>query len=115
MSAQSILAYLMYGNAETWVALKGNDPVGVVVFMELGPPYYSTGICPYFYMQDKDQELIKQMYEKFTDFLKQKKLKYWTFNTNIKKLGEHFKEKLKGLDMETMRTGFVYTGRRKIK
>ena len=115
ISAQSMFSYLLYSGAETWVALKNNNPIGFVTFQVLGPPYYSTGTWPFFYMQDKDPELTEQMYGKFVEFLQNHKLLYCTFNTQIKKLGEHFKEKLKGFDIEILKVGHVYTGKRIIR
>jgi len=114
MSAQSIFAYLLYGSAETWVALKENKPIGFAVFQELGPPHYSSGTCPFVYMQEKDKELIGQLYEKFTDFLIKHKLKYFSYHSQNKKLGEHFKGKLKEHDLETIKSEHLYIGKRKI-
>jgi len=114
MSAQSIFAYLLYGKSETWVALKEKKPIGFAVFQELGPPHYSTGMCPFVYMQEKDQELMDKMYEQFLDFLTNHKLKYFSYHSQNKKLGEHFKAKLKEYELETIKSEYLYIGKRKI-
>lgn len=114
MSAQSIFAYLLYGNAETWVALKENKPIGFIVFQELGPPNYSTAVCPFIYMQEKDKDLTEQMYEKFADFLSEKKLKYFGYHSQNKKLGEHFKGKWQQYGLDVIKSEYLYIGKRKV-
>jgi len=117
VTAHSLMAYFLYGisgGVELWAAMKDDNCVGLISFQNLGAPHYSTGACTYFYMKEKDKELTDGMYQKFVDFLRHNKLKYYSFHAQNKKLGMHFKEVIKELGLSTTHNEYLYIGKRKI-
>ena len=118
VSAHSLMSYfiagIQSGTLEVWVALKDNKPVGFTSFCVLGWPHYSTGMCNYIFMQEKDAELTEQLYAKFPEFLKKNKLKYFAFHSQTKKLGEHFAQKWQTYGLKVLKTEYLHTGKRKI-
>lgn len=114
MSAHSIMSYFLYGNIELWAAIKDEKPIGFTCFQMAGPPYYSTGIRNFIFMKEKDEELVRKLYETFSNFLKKNTLKYFMFHSQNKKLGMHFQRELEQFGLETLKSEYIHIGKRKI-
>lgn len=117
MTPHSIMSYILYSpNIEIWGAIKDdNEPIGFIIFQELGPPYVSTGHAGFLYMKDKNRKMTDSLIAKFLDFLKVRKLLYWNFSTSFERLGQHFIKKLKEMEgMTLLNQSYTYQGRRKI-
>jgi len=117
ITAHSVMAYILYGQGvEVWGAVKeDNEPMGFIVFQQLGPPYVSTGHAGFFYMKDKDSKARDALISKFFDFLKANKLLYWNFSTHFERLAQHFLKKAKEFEEITLLSqSYTYQGRRRI-
>ena len=117
MTAHSIMSYVLYNpGIEVWGAIKeDNEPIGFIIFEQLGPPYVSTGYGGFLYMKDKNRKVTDNLIAKFLDFLKTRQLLYWNFSTHFERLGQHFIKKLKDMEgMTFLNQSYIYQGRRKI-
>ena len=115
ISAHSLMAYFLYGEGlEIWAALKNSQLIGFVCFQIAGPPYYSTGVRNFIYMKEKDEELSQQLSDKFEDFLKRHRFKYFMYHSQDKKVGDHFATKLGKIGLERLKSEYIHTGKRKI-
>lgn len=117
MSAHSLLSYFLYGlngGVELWEAIRDGKCIGFISFHMLAAPYYSTGACTFVYMKEKDEELVQQLYEKFPEFLKKNNLKYFKFHSQTKKMGKYFEGKGLLMGLDTIKSEFIHTGKRKI-
>jgi len=118
LSPFSLMSYLLYGSnagVEIWGAIKDGKCIGFISFHIAAAPYYSTGVCSFFYMKEKDEELVNQLYEKFPEFLKKNNLKYAMFHSQTKKIGEHFKNKWSVLGITMIKTEYIHSGKKVIK
>lgn len=117
MTSHSIMSYILYNpGIEMWGAInENNEPIGFIVFQELGPPFVSTGHGGFLYMRDKNRKITDALISKFLDFLKIHRLLYWNFSTHFERLGQHFIKKLKEMEgMTLLSESYTYQGRRKI-
>jgi len=116
MSAQSIFAFLLYTtvhrSSEIWGAFKDKQCVGFMVFQEVGPPFYSTGLCCFVYMREIDDTLRKKMSAKFPEFLEKNNLKYFMFQAQNEKMGKYFKTKCTEMGMKVLKDNYIFLGKR---
>jgi len=119
ISAHSLMTAFLYSlpdaSIELWAAIKDGKCIGFITFQIMGPPYYSTGQAGNWYMQDKDQELISQMYDMHVEFMKRYQLKYWLFGVLPRKLAKKFEVEYGKRGLEFTQKGYTYAGIRKIK
>ena len=93
MSAHSIMSFMIYATANNtlslYAVLEDSEPKGFICLQELGPPYYSTCHGAMIYLDHVSEETRSKAYKTISNFCKERKLKYFSFETKLKKLADH--------------------------
>ena len=121
ISAHSLMSYFLYGTANKTVTLyavldENNECQGFFSFQELGPPYYSTASCTFFYLDNVTPTFkSEKVYPMFEKFCKERGVKYFHFITRLERLGNIFMKGLKETGMIETDKQYLFIGKRQLK
>lgn len=113
ITTRSLMEFLLSGYVWVFAAIKDKRVIGFITAYIARPPYDATAVFPFIYMDEKDPELVDQLFEAVSAFAKASGVKYFMYHSQSEKLGDYFKALLESQGLTTTRTEYIHFGMRR--